>query len=144
MDLGQLLFGFQGRVNRANFWLAVGIWLAAEIVISLVVGMAVWIVGLVGLILLVIVIPMIVSSIAVGIKRLHDRDKSGWWLLLFYVLPGLMQGAGGMMGSVGIALSLAALAIYVWAFVELGCLRGTVGPNQYGPDPLAGMAGQPA
>jgi uncharacterized membrane protein YhaH (DUF805 family) len=33
--------------------------------------------------------------------------------------------------------SLASLAISIWAFVELGCLRGTAGPNKYGPDPLA-------
>ena len=33
-------------------------------------------------------------------------------------------------------LGLAAFAVGVWAFVELGCLRGTIGPNRYGPDPL--------
>ena len=37
-------------------------------------------------------------------------------------------------------LSLAAAAIAIWAFVELGCLRGTPGPNQYGPDPLGNPA----
>ena len=37
-------------------------------------------------------------------------------------------------------LGLAAFAIGVWAFVELGCLRGTIGANQYGPDPLAPTA----
>ena len=34
---------------------------------------------------LIAYIPLIVSGLAVGIKRLHDRDKSGWWLLLFYL-----------------------------------------------------------
>ena len=34
---------------------------------------------------IIVVIPMLVSGIAVGIKRLHDRNKSGWWLLLFYL-----------------------------------------------------------
>jgi uncharacterized membrane protein YhaH (DUF805 family) len=37
-------------------------------------------------------------------------------------------------------LSLITLAVAVWFFVELGCLRGTIGDNQYGPDPLAGKA----
>jgi uncharacterized membrane protein YhaH (DUF805 family) len=32
------------------------------------------------------------------------------------------------------------MAIVIWAFVELGCLPGTSGPNQYGPDPLGGPA----
>jgi uncharacterized membrane protein YhaH (DUF805 family) len=147
MDLGQLLFGFQGRVNRANYWLATGILIAASILMWILAGAVLWIVGswiagvLVGL---VIFIPSVVASIAVGIKRLHDRDKSGWWLLLFYLLPNVLQGVGMQLGSLGLVLVLVAVAILVWAFVELGCLRGTVGPNQYGPDPLAGMAGQPA
>jgi len=34
-------------------------------------------------------------------------------------------------------LHVISFAISVWAFVELGCLRGTVGPNRYGPDPLS-------
>ena len=38
-------------------------------------------------------------------------------------------------------LSLASLAISIWAIVELGCLKGTTGPNMYGPDPLPAEAG---
>ena len=44
----------------------------------------------------------------------------------------------------GFVLHLVSFAITVWAFVELGCLRGTVGPNQYGPDPLEPAALGPA
>jgi uncharacterized membrane protein YhaH (DUF805 family) len=44
--------------------------------------------------------------------------------------------AVGGSGTTGILMSLAGTAIAIWAFVELGCLRGTVGPNRYGPDPL--------
>ena len=79
------------------------------------------------------------SSLAVGVKRLHDRDKSGWWILLFWLGPSLLggwQSTGPNMGG-GLVLSLAAGVIAIWGFVELGCLRGTPGPNQYGPDPLA-------
>ena len=89
-----------------------------------------------------------VASIAVGIKRLHDRDKSGWWLLVFYLVPSLLFGigtlvffygvgaeaVGGMIG--GGIVYLLGFAVLVWAFVELGCLRGTLGPNRFGPDPL--------
>jgi uncharacterized membrane protein YhaH (DUF805 family) len=48
------------------------------------------------------------------------------------------------MEYLGFVLHLVAFAITVWAFVELGCLRGTVGPNQYGPDPLEPAALGPA
>ena len=34
-----------------------------------------------------------ISGFAVGVKRLHDRDKSGWYLLLFYIVPGVLFGA---------------------------------------------------
>jgi uncharacterized membrane protein YhaH (DUF805 family) len=37
-------------------------------------------------------------------------------------------------------LHLISFGITVWAFVELGCLRGTMGPNRYGPDPLSAPA----
>ena len=31
-----------------------------------------------------------ISAFAVGVKRLHDRDKSGWWILLFYLAPSVL------------------------------------------------------
>jgi uncharacterized membrane protein YhaH (DUF805 family) len=84
---------------------------------------------------------ILISAIAVGIKRLHDRNKSGWYLLLFYLLPGILLGAGLMFPErsniVATVLALLAFAISIWAFVELGCLRGTIGVNPYGPDPVA-------
>ena len=40
-----------------------------------------------------------------------------------------------------VVLGLASLAISIWGLVELGFLRGTVGPNQYGPDPLQTPSG---
>jgi uncharacterized membrane protein YhaH (DUF805 family) len=95
-------------------------------------GLLIW---LVGFILLVLATW---SGLAVGVKRLHDRDKSGWWILLFWLGPGFLgswQTTTPDLSGVFI-LSLASLAILIWAFVELGCLPGTPGPNQYGPDPL--------
>jgi uncharacterized membrane protein YhaH (DUF805 family) len=77
-----------------------------------------------------------VSSVMVGVKCLHDRDKSGWWLLVFYLLPAIL---GMVPESVpgSLILMLASFAVSIWALVELGFLRGTVGPNRYGADPLA-------
>jgi uncharacterized membrane protein YhaH (DUF805 family) len=91
--------------------------------------------------LVIIYIPLIWIGLAIGAKRLHDRDKSAWWLLLFYLAPSVLSGAANHAGDVGFSiLYLASFAITVWAFVELGCLRGTVGPNRFGPDPLAPAA----
>lgn len=145
MDLGTMLFSFQGRINRAKYWLAVLIYFGVAIVLALLGFLIGHIPGvgiLYSIIALVVYIAMLVSGIAVGIKRLHDRAKPGWWLLVFYVLPTVLMLIGTLLswgaGSMAISglFSLIALAISVWGFVELGCLRGTVGPNAYGPDPL--------
>ena len=49
---------------------------------------------------------------AVSVKRWHDRDKSGWWAVV-YLIP---------------------LVGLVWTLVANGCLRGSVGPNRFGAD----------
>ena len=57
-------------------------------------------------------------GLATAIKRLHDRGKSGWWLLLMVLLSFIVIGS-------------------IWILVELGILEGQQGPNKYGPDPRA-------
>jgi uncharacterized membrane protein YhaH (DUF805 family) len=84
----------------------------------------------------VLYVPLVWVGLAVATKRLHDRDKSAWWLLLFYALPAVLGNVGDAAGGIGGMLSLVGVAISIWAMVELGFLRGTPGPNRYGPDPL--------
>ena len=135
----QLLFGFNGRINRAQYWLTFAIYFVALcvffVLFSLFFSLPTEVVGL-GLLFAIVFIPVTVSAIAVAIKRLHDRDKSGWWVLLFYVLPGVLGNIGPYTG-LDIVVQLAGLALSIWALVELGFLRGTSGRNRYGPDPLA-------
>ncbi len=98
---------------------------------------------------LIAYVPLIISGIAVGIKRLHDRNKSGWWLLLFYLVPLLLNLVGiYVLGDERRRLNsgprcCVSFAINIWALVELGCLRGTIGGNQYGGDPLAPQPAPP-
>lgn len=129
-----LLFGFRGRINRAKYWLAVAIY----VVFMLVIVALIFATAVSGLffVVLLLYIPLIISGIAVGIKRLHDRDKSGWWLLVFYLLPAVLSWFGAAIGMETL-FSLASFAVSIWMIVELGILAGTRGPNQYGPDPLA-------
>jgi uncharacterized membrane protein YhaH (DUF805 family) len=139
-DLKTLLFGFSGRINRAKYWAALGIYFAI-VVIFVVSGMVLSTVSEAALIALmigafIVYIPILISSVAVGIKRLHDRDKNGWWLLIFYLLPGVLSAIGEAGGG-AIVFTIASFAISMWAIVELGALRGTAGTNRYGPDPLA-------
>ncbi len=149
MDFGSLLISFSGRINRAKFWAAILIYVIIYVVLF-VLALALGQGTIMQILGVIIGILLFISGIAVGIKRLHDRNKSGWWLLLFYIVPAILSGigmvltiygalgGGGGTGILGLVLNLAAFAVSIWAFVELGCLRGTVGANPYGPDPLGG------
>ena len=164
MSLFHLLFGFSGRANRGKFWLAVVLWIIFWAIAMLVcVLAAIVILGLhlpdsslphdeliaryvrlafdyLGLLIVYIAFTVVslISGFAVGIKRLHDRDKSGWWILLFYVAPSVLGSIANTSEQplAGFVLGVASFAISIWGLVELGFLRGTVGPNRYGPDPL--------
>jgi uncharacterized membrane protein YhaH (DUF805 family) len=148
MDWTTLLFSFNGRINRGKYWFAVLIYVVVWVVF--IVGGLIWLGGMnidnlfslagAGLLIWLIAIILLIagtwSGLAVGVKRLHDRDKSGWWVLLFWFGPSLLGSWQATTLDSGSILSLVAAAIAIWAFVELGCLPGTPGPNQYGPDPL--------
>jgi uncharacterized membrane protein YhaH (DUF805 family) len=124
-----LLFSFNGRVNRAKFWLTL---IAADIVAVIVFGIIGAVTGDalvpdaegnmpspgagVSAIILLVAVVMTWIGLAMGVKRFHDRNKSGWWILINFV-----PVIGGL-----------------WYLIECGFLKGTTGPNQYGPDPLAG------
>ena len=186
MGLVHYLFSFNGRINRAKQWalfLFIPIYLAVmTFVLSYTIGFTTLgqfsqgkinvaamastpQVQLFVIILSAIYLIFVYVSLAVAAKRLHDRNKSVWWLLLFLVLPSALQipaimnlpmhidYLSAVMDSVRthtpvpsppIEPPLLAIArgvagfIFLWAFVELYCLRGTVGDNRYGPDPLAG------
>ena len=76
---------------------------------------------------------------AATIKRLHDRNKSGWWIVPFCVAPSLLYTLSCWLDNLTVALIVGALGfgLALWGFVEIFCLRGTHGPNRFGPDPLA-------
>jgi uncharacterized membrane protein YhaH (DUF805 family) len=143
MNWGQLFFKFDGRVNRAPFWIAALIFAVINIALLLL-GYLTEQSGLFQAVNGMLSIVILISGIAVGIKRLHDRNKSGWYLLLFYFVPGVLAAVSVLIGEfvedssiIATVLALLALAIIVWVVIELGCLRGTVGVNPYGPDPVA-------
>lgn len=120
MDWKYLLTSFDGRINRAKFWAAIGVFIVLGIVATLIdmlLGSALDLGGgtQMGIVSLLASLASIYFALAVYAKRWHDRDKSGWWSLIMFV---------PFIGA-------------IWILVELGILEGTRGPNQYGPDPLA-------
>ena len=109
MSMSQLLFSFQGRLNRKPYWMTaivITILMIVLIVIAIAffvereIGAGIAVVALIAL----LYIPLIWIGLAVGAKRLHDRDKSAWWLLLFYAVPSVLSSAADRIEGGGIIL----------------------------------------
>ena len=65
---------------------------------------------------------------ATAIKRLHDRDKSGWWMIPFFAIPGLMSQFSDRLPDESywvMAAGTIVFVLYIWGFIELAFLRGT-------------------
>jgi uncharacterized membrane protein YhaH (DUF805 family) len=120
----EILTTFNGRIPRRVYWLwGIAVGVIGVILLGIIAaifgsppdqsgqGGGLGLIG--GLLALIVYIPLVWCSLALQIKRWHDRGKSGWWVLI-----NLVPFVGG-----------------IWSFVECGCLRGTVGPNQFGEDP---------
>jgi uncharacterized membrane protein YhaH (DUF805 family) len=143
-----MLFSFTGRLNRARFWLATIVLCMVSLILAPIPILFSALIATSSLFLSALVLvsfanlSVLFAGLAIAIKRLHDRDKSAWWLLLFYLVPAILQtvayyttpGTGAV--EVRVILGLACIFVVVWYLVELGFLRGTAGPNRYGPDPL--------
>jgi uncharacterized membrane protein YhaH (DUF805 family) len=119
MPWDQFLFSLHGRVTRVSWWLrfVVPVFLILSD-FTITVGPGPWtsetdkvlLTGAVAMLTGVLLWP----TIAVAVKRCHDRGRSGWFLLIV-LIPTLG---------------------FVWLMIELGLVRGTSGPNRFGPDPL--------
>jgi len=116
IGLQALLFSFTGRIGRSTYWLKFLVPYFALYLVLLVVD---WTLGTldrkeaIGLLSGIFLLLALFPSVAVGVKRCHDRDRSGWFLLVG-VIPFLN----------------------LWLLIELGFMAGTAGPNRYGlPEP---------
>ena len=90
-------------------------------------------------------LALAVPGYFIAIKRLHDRNKSGHWLWLFCLAPAVPKLLGKLAvvrgaAPVGIIIMLVSIGVSIWGFVEIACLRGTSGPNRFGPDLLQAQA----
>jgi uncharacterized membrane protein YhaH (DUF805 family) len=101
---------FTGRARRSEYWWYILFSMIASLVLGLIDQAVIGAGVLQGIFGLATFIP----GIAVGVRRLHDRDMSGWWLLI--VLAPLIGWA---------------ILIYLFA------TPGTAGENRFGPEPLA-------
>jgi uncharacterized membrane protein YhaH (DUF805 family) len=126
MDFGQAIatgfkkyVTFSGRASRSEYWF----WVLFTIIGGIVAGTLDYAIfsdndfasPLDAIFNLICFLP----SLAVGIRRLYDIGKTGWWVLIAFTIIGI-------------------IVLIVWA-----CQKSDTGPNAYGPEPV-GVTTQPA
>lgn len=98
--------------------------------------------GIVGILILVIWLALLIPTIALGIRRLHDIDRTGWWLMLGYgpyILSVILSIAGSV--ELGAILNIVSMIGFLVLLV-FAVTAGTKGPNRFGPDPKGEDLGQ--
>lgn len=98
---------FTGRARRAEFW-----WFALLYIISYIVLSLIDVSGN-NILPAIFALAVLIPSIALGVRRLHDIEMSGWWYLIM-LIP--------------------LVNIIFWIYI--GVKPGTPGQNQYGEDPV--------
>jgi uncharacterized membrane protein YhaH (DUF805 family) len=140
-------FSFRGRTGRTMFWAtfvvaSVALFIAASVsvLIATVSTPLAWAFD-------VAMTPILVIWVAVMVRRLHDRNRTGWWAPVLIVLPSFLSNFAmgawtthALKDQAAMFLVIVALLIWGWGLVDLGILRGTVGSNRYGEDPVGAAA----
>jgi uncharacterized membrane protein YhaH (DUF805 family) len=132
-----LLLSPRGRITRAEWWIGSVALLVVDAVAAALNRFA----GI-SFVAALLFLLILYCALAVTAKRLHDRDRRGWWILMFplgfVVLLSVLTTFGDELDPLlYYALLALALIIAVAAVLELGLRRGTAALNRYGPDPLA-------
>jgi uncharacterized membrane protein YhaH (DUF805 family) len=139
---GRLLFSTQGRMSRAPFWVVVIV--TYPLMMAAALGLAFLYEALsttpvhdMPAICLLAVFLWLWIIAAVGVKRLHDRDRPGYLIAAPIVLGAIIAVVIAAANQSAAAILPGAGAVALLALVPLGFLKGTQGPNRYGPDPVA-------
>lgn len=114
---------FQGRARRTEFWMFTLFSVLISIVLGIIDGLAGLQIGAIGIGVLGLIYSLFVllPSLAVTVRRLHDTDRSGWWILI------------GLVPFVGIIV-----------LIVFEVLEGSRGGNRFGQDPKAITGGAAA
>ena len=125
----------KGRASRSEFW-----WFCLfTFILNLLVALLGSLLPALGSIVSAVqALWLLLPTVGVTTRRLHDRNLSGWWqvLPLAAALPaiaGAVLEANWLLMLAGCAAGLASLVLLI-----VYALKGTAGPNRFGPDPLDG------
>lgn len=139
---------FSGRASRSEYWWFYLFTYLASVVGSVLVALT----PLLGLLVAVALLALVLPSISVLVRRLHDIGKSGWWIVWTTVIPWLIftpfiiavasaEEAGALQSFIGLIAGMGLVTLLVLAgavtLFIFTLLKGTAGENKYGSDPLA-------
>ncbi|MFF3755369.1 DUF805 domain-containing protein [Streptomyces sp. NPDC002018] len=105
--------GFSGRARRQEFWM----FYLLNLVVAIVVAILDAVLGLNSILSVIYTLAVLIPALAVTVRRLHDTDKSGWWIFIS-LIP--------LVGSIILIVFLAS--------------AGTPGPNSHGENPKQVLA----
>jgi len=107
--------GFKGRAARSEYWYWT-LFVYLLLIVAWLIDMTVFGFNTTGVNPMAVLASLatLLPTLAVSARRVHDIDRSGWWALLIFTVIGY-------------------IVLIYWA-----CLRGTVGANRFGSDPLEG------
>ena len=139
MNWAYLLDGFEGRISRKTFWIAMGVVTIAEI-IGHILAERIGGPRLDAIVDLAFAYP----EFAIAVKRGYDRNLPIWIVGSFFGAGALLDfltvadlaGTGDTPSVAAIALAFPLTIFGLGLLIELGFRKGTSGPNRYGPDPL--------
>ncbi|MEE9345521.1 MAG: DUF805 domain-containing protein [Methylococcales bacterium] len=103
-----------GRLSRLDYWKFTGVMYAVLFALGGIANALDVTEEVTESIFVAVMIPFMVVNFIVQIKRWHDRNKTGWWVLINFI---------PVLGA-------------IWSLIELGFFKGTEGTNSYGEDPV--------
>ena len=104
-------FQFSGRARRKEFWLFYLLYILGYMIGMFIVSNSLYANDVFIIVFLLFMFGLIIPAYTVTARRLHDIDRTAWWVLIYWIPFGF-------------------LIIFI-----LCCQEGTKGENQYGPDP---------
>jgi uncharacterized membrane protein YhaH (DUF805 family) len=145
MDFSNLFTSTEGRIGRQNLWIG----LIILTVIGVVIIQIIWFLFgytsfMARLLNLVYTLAVAYPAYAVMAKRFQDRGKKGQFaaILIGFSILSALSALFGLTGdplnpnTLGTVLGFVLGIVGLWYLIELGFLRGTIGANEYGPDPV--------
>lgn len=135
-------FSIEGRASRLEYWRFQQTQALVAALILIMTVPATLAGGWLGAIPFSLIVPLLIATVCVVIRRLHDRGLSARWVALFMLGPFALAALAaplafsGKMIPVIWILSLSSVGLAIWGFVEVGVRRGTKGENRFGPEPV--------